>query len=81
MKEVRIYLHGMDDIQKFVGVTAQFPEKLDLMPPDDDDTRVSGKSVVGIFSLDYSQPLRLRIHADEERAEEIRSLLQDFLFD
>ena len=79
MKEVRIYLHGMDDIQKLVGVTAQFPEKLDLMPLDDDDTRVSGKSVVGIFSLDYSHPLRLRIHADEERAEEICSLLQEFL--
>ena len=79
MKEVRIYLHGMEDIQKFVGVTAKFPEKLDLLPQDDDDTRVSGKSVVGIFSLDYQHPLRLRIHADDERAEAICGELKDFL--
>ena len=52
MKEVKVYLHNMEDIQKFVAVTSGFPEKLELMPQNDEDIRVSGKSVVGIFSLD-----------------------------
>ena len=81
MKEVKIYLHSMEDIQKFVAVTAGFPEKLDLMPQDDDNTRVSGKSVMGIFSLDCFHPLRLRIHADDGRAEEICKGLKAFLID
>ena len=79
MKEVKIHLHSMDDIQGLVAVTAKIPERLDLMPLDDDETRVSGKSVVGIFSLDCFKPLRLRIHADGERVEEICGQLKTFL--
>ena len=79
MKEVKIHLHSMDDIQGLVAVTAKIPERLDLMPLDDDETRVSGKSVVGIFSLDCFKPLRLRIHADDARAEEIYDKLKAFI--
>ena len=50
MKEVKVYLRSMEEIQKFVSVTSKFPVKLDLMPQDDDETRVSGKSVMG-FSV------------------------------
>ncbi len=81
MKEIKIYLHNMEDIQKLVAITSKFPEKLDLLPQDDDDTRVSGKSVMGIFSLDCFHPLRLRIHADDARAEEICRELKAFLID
>ena len=81
MKEVRICLHSMEDIQKLVSVTSGFPEKLELMPLDEDETSVSGKSVVGIFSLDCFNPLRLRIHADDERAEELCQKLKAYLVD
>ena len=79
MTEARVFFHSMEDIQKFVAVTSEFPERLDLLPQDDDDARVSGKSVIGIFSLDYTHPLRLRIHAEEDRAEEICKELKAFL--
>lgn len=78
MKEVKVYLHSMDEIQRFVAVTSKFPEKLDLMPQDDEYTRVSGKSVMGIFSLDCSHPLVLRVHADDARADEICTALNAF---
>ena len=79
MKEVKVYLRSMEEIQKFVSITSKFPVKLDLMPQDDDETRVSGKSVMGIFSLDYSHPLRLRIHGDDAGAEELCKALKGFL--
>ena len=79
MKEVKVFLHSMEEMQSFVAVTSKFPEKLDLMPQDDEFTRVSGKSVMGIFSLDCSHPLLLRIHADDARAEEICTALKAFV--
>ena len=81
MKEVKVYLHNMEDIQKFVAVTSGFPEKLELMPQNDEDIRVSGKSVVGIFSLDCFHPLLLRIHADDARAEELCRALKAFVIE
>lgn len=38
---------------------------------------VDARSIMGIFSLDLSKPLRLTIHADN--AEEIAALLSEFI--
>ena len=78
MKEVSIQFSNMEDVQKFVSVTSGLPERLELLPLDDDNVKVSGKSIVGIFSLDCFKPLRFRIHADDDRVTEICGLLKDF---
>ena len=78
MKEVRIQFSNMDDVQKFVSITSGFPERLELLPLNDDNVKVSGKSIVGIFSLDCFKPLRFRIHADDDRVKEICGELAAF---
>ncbi|MBR4473482.1 MAG: HPr family phosphocarrier protein [Oscillospiraceae bacterium] len=78
MKEVNLQFSNMEDVQKFVSITSGFPERLELLPLDDDNVKVSGKSIVGIFSLECFKPLRFRIYADDDRVKEICDQLKDF---
>ena len=78
MKEVNLQFSNMEDVQKFVSITSGFPDRLELLPLDDDNVKVSGKSIVGIFSLDCFKPLRFRIHADDDRVKEICEKLEAF---
>ncbi len=78
MKEVNLQFSNMEDVQKFVSITSGFPERLELLPLGDDKVKVSAKSIIGIFSLDCFKPLRFRIHADDERVQEICEKLKDF---
>lgn len=62
MKELMIKLETIKDVQKFVGIVERFPFSLDLTSG---RYTVDAKSLMGIFSLDLMQPIKLVAHEDD----------------
>ena len=57
MKTVQISLNSIDKVKSFVNDITKFDVDFDL---------VSGRSIMGIFSLDLSKPIDLNIHAEND---------------
>jgi len=62
MKQLSIMLHTINDVKEFVAVVSQFDYDVDLISG---RYAVDAKSIIGIFSLDLSKPLKVNIYADE----------------
>jgi phosphotransferase system HPr-like phosphotransfer protein len=62
MKEVEIRLSLPEDIKEFVKVTMKYPFDIDLLSG---RYVVDGKSILGIFSLDLKEPIKVRMHCDD----------------
>ncbi|GEN89918.1 HPr family phosphocarrier protein [Oceanobacillus sojae] len=61
MVERYVSLEKINDVKDFVEIVSRYDYKVDIIS----DTYVlSAKSIMGIFSLDLTKPLKLRIHAD-----------------
>jgi phosphotransferase system HPr-like phosphotransfer protein len=65
MKTVKISLNSIDKVKSFVNVISQFDSDFDLISG---RYVIDAKSIMGIFSLDLSQPIDLTIHAQEDTA-------------
>lgn len=63
MKEMMIKLDKITDIQKFVSVVEKYPFSIDLSSG---RYTVDAKSLMGIFSLDLMQPIKLIAYEDDE---------------
>ena len=61
MKTVQISLNSIDKVKSFVNTISQFDYDFDLVSG---RYVIDAKSIMGIFSLDISSPLRLDIHDD-----------------
>lgn len=67
----------IDNVKKFVNVTTGCIEDVDLVRG---RYIIDAKSVMGIFSLDFSQPVEVRVHTeDAARAEEIFEKIKEAL--
>ena len=71
MKTVKISLNSIDKVKSFVNDLTKFDTDFDL---------VSGRYVMGIFSLDLSKPIDLNIHAEGD-AEDILTVLAPYIVD
>lgn len=61
MVERYVSLEKINDVKDFVEIVSRYDYKVEIIS----DTYVlSAKSIMGIFSLDLTKPLKLRIHAD-----------------
>ena len=67
-------LSSANEVQEFVTLTAALPYTVMV---EDGERCVDTKSVLQMFALDFSAPLRLRI--DEEHRDNFRALAQKFL--
>ena len=63
MKTVQISLNSIGKVKSFVNEISQFDFDFDLISG---RYVIDAKSILGIFSLDISQPLKIRIHTDNE---------------
>ena len=63
MKTVKISLNSIDKVKAFVNTVSQFDSDFDLISG---RYVIDAKSIMGIFSLDLSQPIDLTIHADDD---------------
>ena len=76
MKSITIKLHSIEDVKRFVNIMAQFNGYFDLVSG---RYIVDAKSVMGIFSMDLTKELELRILETNEQETEILKALAAFI--
>ena len=68
-----IQLKEINDVYKLVNILVGFEGDVDL---ESGRYKVDGKSILGIFSLDLSQPLTVEVYADN--CEDLLEKLKEF---
>lgn len=63
MKKVMISLNSIDKVKSFVNTISKFDSDFDLISG---RYVIDAKSIMGIFSLDLSQPIELTIHSEDD---------------
>ena len=63
MWEFYINLRAFDQVQSFVRLACE--QHFDVMVGNDHQN-INGKDLMGMFSLDYSRPIRVKMHCSEE---------------
>ena len=74
MTTLQILLGTINDVKEFVNIVAQYDFDVDLISG---RYAVDAKSIMGIFSLDLSKPIRVDIHCEDCR--ELLDSLQKFV--
>ncbi|MGI6326898.1 MAG: HPr family phosphocarrier protein [Saccharofermentanales bacterium] len=74
MRKFTIQLKTINDVKEFVRIVNDFPYDVDL---GSGRYVVDAKSIMGIFSLDLTQPIEVAIHHDDD--EDLRRRLQDYI--
>ena len=62
MKTVQISLNSIDKVKSFVNAITQFEFDFDLVSG---RYVIDAKSIMGIFSLDLSKPIKVEVHSDD----------------
>lgn len=62
MKTVNVLLGTINDVKEFVSVVTRFDFDVDLISG---RYAVDAKSIMGIFSLDLSKPIKVDVHSDD----------------
>ena len=75
MKTVNVCLNTVEKVKGFVNTISPLDGDFDLVS---DRYVVDAKSIMGIFSLDLSKPLRLDIH-DDAVAERVVPLMEAYI--
>lgn len=73
MIEITIFLDTIQKVKEFVNVITVIDGDFDIIS----DYIIDAKSILGIFSLDLSQPLILQIETQEDE-NRIKELLEKF---
>ena len=77
MKTVKISLNSIDKVKAFVNEVTKYDAEFDLVSG---RYVIDAKSIMGIFSVDLSRELVLRISSDDvEECKEIREKLKAFI--
>ena len=63
MKTFNIMLDSINAVKTFVNVVSKYDFEVDLASG---RYVVDAKSIMGIFSLDLSKPIKITIHGDED---------------
>lgn len=77
MKEIKIQLKSIEDVKSFVSKASGYTADLDLISH---RYVIDAKSILGIFSLDLSHPITLRIASDDNgEIDDIIETMKDFI--
>jgi phosphotransferase system HPr-like phosphotransfer protein len=74
MQSIMVHLDTIDKVKSLVAILSPIEGDFDLVS---DRYVVDAKSIMGIFSLDISKPLRLDIH-NAASAQKILPLLEEY---
>lgn len=74
MNKFTVQLKSINDVKDFVRIVNDFPYDVDLASG---RYIVDAKSIMGIFSLDLTQPIEVDIHSDG--GEDLRNKLKGFI--
>lgn len=62
MKTANIRINTIEDVKNFVTTVTKCNYEVDIVSG---RYAIDAKSIMGIFSLDLSKPLKLRVHSDD----------------
>ncbi|MDF2568066.1 MAG: hPr [Oscillospiraceae bacterium] len=65
MKSITIMLSTINDVKAFVNAVSRYDFDVDLVSG---RYAIDAKSIMGIFSLDLSKPIKLEAHTDDATA-------------
>ena len=76
MNEFNIKLDSVEKVKEFVKITNKIPSDMDLIVG---RYIIDAKSIMGIFSIDLTRTLCLKIHSDNAECEEIKDMIKRFI--
>lgn len=76
MISTKVLLNSIDTVKNFVNTVTKIDVDVDLVSG---KYIIDAKSIMGIFSIDLSRPIEVRIHKEQEYTEEILEQLKDYL--
>ena len=76
MKTFNLLLSSINDVKDFVNIVSKYDFEVDLTSG---RYIVDAKSIMGIFSLDLSKPIKVEVHDDncDEFIKEVESFIVD----
>lgn len=74
MVEMKVLIDSVEKVKEFVNITCKANVDIDIVSG---RYVIDGKSIMGIFSLNLSEPMELNIHTDND-ADSIVSELKKF---
>lgn len=75
MREVQISLKSIEDVKKFVQTITMFDGEFELISG---KYIVDAKSILGLFSVDLSKPVTLRINGNDSKMNEVLTAIQKY---
>lgn len=75
MREVQILLKSIADVKKFVQTITMFSGDFELISG---KYIVDAKSILGLFSVDLSKPVTLRIEGDDSKLNEVLKAIKEY---
>ena len=75
MSEFYVSLSSIEDVRQFVNAATCCPCEVDVLSG---RYVVDAKSIMGLFSLDLSQPVKVEVHGSEEEREAFRQSVSAF---
>ena len=76
MKTFEVKLASISDVKSFVGVANNQDFEIDLVSG---RYIIDAKSIMGIFSLDLSNPIRVEVHASDATADSFKNLVKEYV--
>jgi len=76
MKTYNISLSSVNAVKTFVNLANSKDFEIDLVSG---RYIIDAKSIMGIFSLDLSKPIRLEIHADDKQGDQFGEEIKQFI--
>ena len=74
MKEFTVLLSSINDVKNFVNIVTKYDYEIDLISG---RYVVDAKSIMGIFSLDLTQPIKVEAHGED--CEDLMTELAPFI--
>ena len=74
MKEFNLMLNSINDVKDFVNIVAKYDFDVDLTSG---RYVVDAKSIMGIFSLNLSKPIKVEVYSDD--VDDFMKEMQEFI--
>ena len=70
----KVKLNTQLDVIKFTQVASKCKGRVDCLKDNEDDRGIDGKSILGVLSMDLSQPITVVFHDTYEEAEFLKEI-------
>lgn len=76
MESIEILINTASKIKNFINIITKFEGDFDLASG---RYVVDAKSIMGVFSMDFSRPLKLNMYCEDNIKEEVKQSLAEFI--